>query len=53
MCVGNNFAMYEMIMTIAHSIKKYQIRNVTTNIELNPLISLKPKEVLINFKERY
>ena len=52
MCVGNNFAMYEMIMTIAHSIKKYQIRSVTTTVELNPLISLKPKEVLLNFKER-
>ncbi len=52
MCVGNNFAMYEMIMTIAELVRTYQITSVRDSVLLNPLISLKPKEVLLNFKER-
>ena len=52
MCVGNNFAMNEMIMTIAHIVKKYQISNRDEEVEIVPLISLKPKEVFLNFQER-
>lgn len=52
MCVGNNFAMYEMIIAIAQIIKKFQITTSLKTVELNPLISLKPKEVPILFQER-
>jgi len=52
MCVGNNFAMYEMIMTVAQLVRTYQITSVRDTVLLNPLISLKPKEVLLNFKKR-
>ncbi len=52
MCVGNNFAMYEMILTIAEIVKKYKITTPLEKIEINPLITLKPKEVLLNFTER-
>jgi hypothetical protein len=52
MCIGNNFAMNEMIMTIAHIVKKYRIRNIDEEVKIVPLISLKPKEVLLNFTER-
>ncbi|WP_251795478.1 cytochrome P450 [Arenibacter sp. N53] len=52
MCVGNNFAMYEMIIAIAEIVKKYQITSSLENVEVNPLISLKPKCVPLLFKER-
>ena len=52
MCIGNNFAMNEMIMTIAHIVKKYRIRNIDEEVKIVPLITLKPKEVVLNFQER-
>lgn len=52
MCVGNNFAMYEMILTIAEIIKNYRISTPLSEVTINPLISLKPKEVPINFTKR-
>lgn len=52
MCVGNNFAMFEMILTIAQIVKKYKITTSLEKIEINPLITLKPKEVPLNFTER-
>ncbi|MEA1784594.1 cytochrome P450 [Arenibacter sp. GZD96] len=53
MCVGNNFAMYEMIFTIAEIIKKFELSSPIQSMEINPLISLKPKNVPIQFKERH
>ncbi|MCM5661881.1 cytochrome P450 [Galbibacter mesophilus] len=52
MCVGNNFAMFEMLLVLAEIFKKYTVSTEMDNMELNPLISLKPKKVAINFKER-
>jgi cytochrome P450 len=52
MCVGNNFAMYEMIIAIAQIIKKYQISTNLKTIEVNPMISLKPTEVPVFFEPR-
>jgi hypothetical protein len=52
MCVGNNFAMYEMIIAIAEIVKKYEISSPVENMEINPLISLKPKSVPLLFTER-
>jgi len=52
MCVGNNFAMYEMIMAIAQIIKKFQISTNLKTVEVNPMISLKPVEVPIKFIAR-
>ncbi|MCM4169300.1 Pentalenene oxygenase [Arenibacter antarcticus] len=52
MCVGNNFAMVEMIIAITEIIRKYKITTTMDAIELNPLISLKPKGVTLMFKER-
>ncbi|WP_425235849.1 cytochrome P450 [Ulvibacterium sp.] len=51
MCVGNNFAMYEMIMTISFLIKKYRL-STTGEIEVHPLISLKPKGAFIKLTAR-
>ena len=52
MCVGNNFAMYEMILAVAEIIKKYKIKTSLGKVEINPLISLKPKCVPLLFEER-
>lgn len=52
MCVGNNFAMYEMIIALAEIVRKYKIYTTLSTIEVNPLISLKPKCVPLQFKAR-
>lgn len=52
MCIGNNFAMYEMVLTIARILKKYRLNTNNGAIEINPLISLKPKQVSIDFIPR-
>ncbi|MBQ52541.1 MAG: cytochrome P450 [Leeuwenhoekiella sp.] len=52
MCIGNNFAMYEMILTVSHLVKKFKIKKETAPIEINPLITLKPKDVLLTFTPR-
>ncbi len=52
MCVGNNFAMYEMILVVAIVVKKYSLSASAKEIEINPMISLKPKEVVLKFVPR-
>lgn len=52
MCIGNAFATYEMIMVVATLVKKYKISTSMKAVEINPLISLKPKEVKLQFIRR-
>ena len=52
MCVGNNFAMYEMMMTLGLIVSQYQLESPLKELELDPLISLKPKTVPIRFSLR-
>ena len=52
MCIGNAFATYEMIMVVATLVKKYQISTGMDDIEINPMITLKPKEVKLSFHKR-
>lgn len=51
-CIGNNFAMYEMILTIAEVIKQFKIDYKEESIKINPLITLKPKDAFLQFKKR-
>ncbi|CAM4211739.1 cytochrome P450 [Gillisia hiemivivida] len=51
-CIGNNFAMFEMILAVAEMVGKYEIEEKTTPIEILPLITLKPKNAILNFKKR-
>ena len=51
MCVGSNFAMYEMIVTISEIIKKYKITS-SSSIEIKPLITLKPVDAVLKFISR-
>jgi cytochrome P450 len=52
MCVGNNFAMYEMIMAVAGILRKYKLVTDMGEVELDPLVSLRPKNVMLRFSER-
>lgn len=52
MCIGNNFAMYEMILTMTELIRRYRILPKTTPIEIKPLITLKPKNAVLTFVAR-
>ncbi|MFD2827857.1 cytochrome P450 [Leeuwenhoekiella polynyae] len=52
MCIGNNFAMYEMILAVAQLLKKFKITYEPEPIEVNPLITLKPKNSILNFTPR-
>ena len=52
MCIGNAFAMYEMIIVIATLVKKYKIKTTMEAVEINPMITLKPKEVRLKFNKR-
>jgi cytochrome P450 len=49
MCIGNNFAMYEMILTVAELVSRYKIVPDYTPIEILPLITLKPKQAILKF----
>ncbi|MDC7994661.1 cytochrome P450 [Altibacter sp. HG106] len=52
MCIGNNFAMYEMILAVAQLMKRFQIEPVSRPIEIQPLITLKPKNANLVFQPR-
>lgn len=52
MCVGNNFAMYEMILAVVEILKVYTIATQNKTIEIHPLISLKPGSVPLEFIRR-
>lgn len=52
MCIGNNFAMYEMILAILSLVEKYEIVVKKTPIEIKPLITLKPTNAVLEFRRR-
>ncbi len=52
MCIGNNFAMYEMVLAIAEIMRKYKISEKKTPIEIKPLITLKPRNAILKFVDR-
>jgi cytochrome P450 len=52
MCVGNNFAMFEMVMAVAGILKKYKLETDMEEVVLDPLISLRPKNVMLQFSKR-
>lgn len=51
-CIGNNFAMYEMVITLAELISRYRIKEKKNEIQVQPLITLKPKNALLEFELR-
>ncbi|MFC5047284.1 cytochrome P450 [Aquimarina hainanensis] len=52
MCIGNNFAMYEMVIALYSIVRSYKITTNETSIEVTPLITLKPKNARLTFDKR-
>lgn len=51
-CIGNNFAMFEMILAIAELVKNYHLIPDFSEIEITPLITMKPRNARIVFSSR-
>lgn len=49
MCIGMGFAIYEMVLTVAELVKQYRFETSQNEVELNPLITLKPKGLKVIF----
>jgi cytochrome P450 len=52
MCIGNNFAMYEMILAIIALVEQFEIVEKKDPIHIKPLITLKPHNAILEFKKR-
>ena len=48
MCIGNNFAMAEMCFFLHEFLKVFTIKSTGEKVEMKPLITLRPKEVILN-----
>ncbi|WP_452233016.1 cytochrome P450 [Lacinutrix sp. MEBiC02595] len=51
-CIGNNFAMFEMILAVKELVKSFKIQAQFEAIEITPLITLKPKNAFLKFEKR-
>ncbi|NRD18969.1 cytochrome P450 [Winogradskyella eckloniae] len=51
-CIGNNFAMFEMVIAISELVYNYKIIPDFETIEITPLITLKPKNAFLKFEAR-
>jgi cytochrome P450 len=51
-CIGNNFAMFEMIIAITEIVHEYKFIPVNDEIGIKPLITLKPKYAFLRFEGR-
>lgn len=52
LCIGNNFAMFEMMLVIQNILKNYDIEANKRDVKVNPLITLKPVDVELKFSKR-
>ncbi len=52
MCIGNNFAMSEMILAVSELVKKYKITTELKEVMIKPLITLKPQSSGLKFTKR-
>ena len=52
MCIGLGFAMYEMSLTLSYIVKKYKVTSSKNDIQINPLITLKPVGAVVTFSKR-
>mgnify|MGYP002700240404 CR=1 FL=1 len=51
-CIGNNFAMFEMIIAVSDLVKTYKMYPEFDTIKITPLITLKPKNAFLRFEKR-
>ncbi|WP_405573722.1 cytochrome P450 [Winogradskyella sp. Asnod2-B02-A] len=51
-CIGNNFAMFEMIIAVSELVSSYKMYPEFNTIDITPLITLKPKNAFLKFEKR-
>ncbi len=51
-CIGNNFAMFEMIIAVTELVKNYKMDPDFDKVGITPLITLKPKNAYVRFEKR-
>ncbi|WP_179349146.1 cytochrome P450 [Winogradskyella pacifica] len=51
-CIGNNFAMFEMIIAVSELVSSFKITPDFDAIDITPLITLKPKNAFLTFEIR-
>ena len=51
-CIGNNFAMFEMIIAVTELVRNYNVYPEFGEIGITPLITLKPKNAILKFTVR-
>lgn len=51
-CIGNNFAMFEMIIAVTELVSQFKIYPEFEDIDITPLITLKPKNAFLRFEKR-
>lgn len=52
MCIGNNFAMYEMMLAVSEVVENYIVKSPHSHISIKPLITLKPTKAILQFSKR-
>jgi cytochrome P450 len=52
MCIGNNFAMFEMALVLKNMLRDFDLKAVGETIEYHPLITLRPKNARVVFDTR-
>ncbi|MEO8886829.1 MAG: cytochrome P450 [Mucilaginibacter sp.] len=53
MCIGNNFAMAEISFILYTIFKKFDIKNTVSTPVPWPLLTMRPREVILNIKRYY
>jgi cytochrome P450 len=52
MCIGMGFAIYEMVLAVSHMVYHYELSTSIAEPKVNPLITLKPVDLKVQFKKR-
>lgn len=52
MCIGNNYAMFEMMLAVQTLVERFHIKTETSPIEIKPLITLKPNNAILTLDKR-
>ncbi len=51
LCIGNNFAMAEMVIFLQAFIHRFEIRSVNIPPKINPMVTLRPDKVLLDIEQ--
>ncbi|MBT8256621.1 MAG: cytochrome P450 [Bacteroidia bacterium] len=52
MCIGMGFAIYELVLAISYLVNNYELSTSVRQVEMNPLITLKPVSAQLSFRRR-